>query len=223
MPAEESQEDIRRRVTFEIALRRLAGNHSSFSSLDFKGVELAHNPAWIKQLGDTLAKNDTIIELDLSGTGLNDAALQSLVATLACGAAPQLRVLNLCDNEVSLAGETVVQGLRKMRPALAVKLGGEPVREGFVHQKLLVEGLTAWAAETLAVEPGSSEFRCPPEITGSDAVVLLKKGFQGTNGTKYTCEDAEFEMAHSTGNMVLKSLEPEARLRLAARLPGVEV
>ena len=137
---------------------------------------------------------------------------------LACGASPQLRTLQLADNQLSMAGETMVQGLRKMRPTLTINLGEESA-EGFVHQKLLVEGLTAWPISSLTVGgEGSQEVRCPPEIVGSDEIVLLKKGFSGTNGVRFTCDDAEFSLQHATNNMVLVRLEPEARLRLAARL-----
>ena len=221
MPAAETREDIEKRVDFEIALKRLAENHRSFEELTFKGVELTRNPTWTKQLSDTLANNNTVKQLDLSGTGITDAALQPLVAVLACGASPQLNVLLLRDNQLSMAGETMVQGLRRIRPALTVHAGDETI-EGFVHEKLLVEGLTAWPADTLSV-PGSSDMRCPAEVLGSDAVVVLTKGFSGTNGTKYMCEDAEFLMTHGTTNLVLVRLEPEARLRLATRMPGTEV
>jgi len=221
MPAAETRKDIEKRVDFELALKRVAENHPSFADLTFKGVELTRNPTWTKQLSDTLAKNNTVQQLDLSGTGITDTALQPLVAVLACGASPQLSVLLLRDNQLSMVGETMVQGLRRMRPALTVHVGDETV-EGFVHEKLLVEGLTAWPADTLTV-PGGSDLRCPAEVLGSDAVVLLAKGFSGTNGTKYTCEDAEFLMTHGTTNLVLVRLEPEARLRLATRMPGTEV
>ena len=43
---------------------------------------------------------------------------------------------------------------------------------------------------------------------------------QGTNGTKYTCEHAEFELGHGTGNLVLKRLELQAQLRLGAHAGG---
>ena len=56
------------------------------------------------------------------------------------------------------------------------------------------------------------------EVGGYDEIVLLKKGFSGTNGVRFTCDDAEFSLQHATNNMVLVRLEPEARLRLAARL-----
>lgn len=215
----ETRDDIEKRVVFEIALRRLAENHRSFDTIAFKNVELSRKPAWSKQLAETLSKNDKVTELDLTGAAVTDATLTSLVPLLACGGCPQLRTLQLADNQLSMAGETMVQGLRRMRPALTINLGSEGA-EGFVHQKLLVEGLTSWPAESLAIEPGSNELRCPPEIVGSDEVVMLKKGFSGTNGVRFTCDDAEFEMMHSTSNLVLKRLEPEARLRLATRLQG---
>lgn len=219
--AAETREDIEKRVAFQLALRRVADNHFSFEELTFKGVELTRNPAWMKQLCETLAKNNTVKQLDLSGTGMTDTALQTLVAALACGATPQLSVLMMRDNQLSMAGETMVQGLRRMRPALTVDIG-EEAAEGFVHQKLLVEGMTAWPVDTLTVD-GSQELRCPAEVLGSNEVVLLKKGFSGTNGTKYTCDDAEFLQTHGTANLVLTRLEPEARLRLATKMPGTEV
>ena len=221
MASTETREDLEKRVDFEIALKRVAGNHRSFEELTFKGVELCRKPEWMKLLCDTLAANDTVKQLDLSGTGITDTGLQPLVAALACGACPQLSVLLLRNNPLSMAGETMVQGLRRMRPALTVHIGDETV-EGFVHEKLLVEGLTAWPVESLSVE-GSSDLRCPAEIVGSDAVVLLSKGFSGTNGIKYTCEDAEFLQTLGTPNLVLVRLEPEARLRLATRMPGTVV
>ena len=221
MSKDETPEDIRKRVDFELALKRLAENHFSFEELSFKGVELTRNPAWMKQLCETLVKNTTVKQLDLSGTGIHDTALQTLVAALACGASPQLSELRLQDNQLSMAGETMVQGLRRMRPALTVRIGDKAV-EGFVHEKLLVEGLTSWPCASLTIE-GSSDLRCPAEVLGSDEVVLLKKGFSGTNGTKYTCDDAEFIQTHGTTNLVLKRLEPEARLRLATKMPGTEV
>ena len=157
MASAETREDIEKRVDFEIALKRVAGNHRSFEELTFKGVELSRKPTWMKLLSDTLATNDTIKQLDLSGTGITDASLQPLVAALACGACPQLSVLLLRDNQLSMVGETMVQGLRRMRPALTVHVGDETI-EGFVHEKLLVEGLTAWPADTLSV-PESTDLR----------------------------------------------------------------
>ena len=93
---------------------------------------------------------------------------------------------------------------------------------GFVHQKLLVEGLTAWPAHALQAPSGGSDLLCPPEIAGDGVQIVMTKGFSGTNGTKYVCDLAEFEVLHGTGNLVLKRLEPEARLRLAARLSEPE-
>ena len=122
MASAETREDLEKRVDFEIALKRVAGNHRSFEELTFKGVELCRKPEWMKLLSDTLATNDTIKQLDLSGTGITDTGLQPLVAALACGACPQLSVLLLRNNPLSMVGETMVQGLRRMRPALSVWL-----------------------------------------------------------------------------------------------------
>ena len=113
----------------------------------------------------------------------------------------------------------VAQGRRQEGFAGVVK---EQFKVSAEDTKLLVEGLTAWPVESLSVE-GSSDLRCPAEIVGSDAVVLLSKGFSGTNGIKYTCEDAEFLQTLGTPNLVLVRLEPEARLRLATRMPGTVV
>ena len=111
-----------------------------------------------------------------------------------------------------------------LRPQLEVALGDgmDASRSGFVHQKLLVEGLTAWPAHALQAPSGGSDLLCPPEIAGDGVQLVMTKGFSGTNGTKYVCDLAEFEVLHGTGNLVLKRLEPEARLRLAARLSEPE-
>jgi len=208
---------IRERVSFDLALKNLAGNYSSFTTISFKGNALGRHKDWIGELCSTLAQNTTCEELDLSETELTDEALQRLiVAFCSASCAAQLRVLNVRGNPFSLAGETMVQGLRRLRPALDVRLDGAdgPAVDGFVHSKTLVEGLSAWPADALSIA-GGSDLRCPQQIVGTDEVVVLTKGFQGSNGTKYTCEHAVFELAHGTGNLVLKQLEPEAKLRLS--------
>ena len=94
------------------------------------------------------------------------------------GAAQQLTLIDVRDNPFTLAGETVAQGLERLRPQLRLELGKEgSTADGFVHNKTLVEGLTAWPAEALAID-GGNDLRCPSEITGSDEIVPLKKGFQ---------------------------------------------
>lgn len=209
---------VHARVDFELALKQVQGNHSSFTTIAFSKVALGANPEWLEQLTAALVSNTTCTELDLSSTDIGDAALQRLVVALCrSDVAPQLRVLDLRQNPFSLAGETMLSGLRRLRPALECRLCDEPGErtDGFVHDKMLVEGLSAWPAESLSI-PGSQDLRCPKEIVGSEELVVLKKGFQGSNGTKYTCDDAEFEMGHTTGNLVLKRLEPEAKMRLAS-------
>jgi len=113
----------------------------------------------------------------------------------------------------------MMQGLRKMRPSLQIDLGEEATAtDEFVCDKLLVEGLSAWPAHALA---SGQDLLCPKVISGTDEPVLLKKGFAGANGTKYTCEHAEFSVTHQTGMLVLVRLEPEAKMRLGKRAAGM--
>mmetsp|Transcript_28274 Transcript_28274/g.59409 ORF Transcript_28274/g.59409 Transcript_28274/m.59409 type:complete len:230 (-) Transcript_28274:205-894(-) len=206
---------IYEKVDFDLAMRNLMGNHSSLAKISFKGVLLGSHPEWLSAFCEALAANSTCTELDLSSTSLTDSSLQKLVIQLSMGSAKQLQVVHLRDNPFTLSGETMLQGLQRLRPSLQIELAKETTTsiDGFVHNKMLVEGLTAWPAESLCI-PGGNELRCPESIVGSEEVVVLKKGFQGSNGTKYTCEHAEFELGHGTGNLVLKRLEPEAKMRL---------
>jgi len=177
---------------------------------------------WVGELCEALAANTTVLKLDLSNTQLSDPALQKLVVTMASSSCtPQLECLDLRSNPFSLAGETMAQGLRKLRPKLSILLGdasaaGLSEVDGFVHDKAIVEGLSAWGAETLKMEDGG--MRCPAEVSGPGPAVKMEKGFSGANGTKYTCEYGEFELTHVTGCMsVLKKLSPEAALRLSCK------
>lgn len=219
----EQEKEIHERVSFDIVLRQVKGNHTSFSDITFAGVPFGTRTAWTAELCEALAANTTVLRLNLTNTHLGDATLQKLVVTLASGAcAPQLKALDLRSNPFSLAGETMAQGLRKLRPKVEVLLGevgGAPAAEidGFVHDKMLVEGLTAWGAEMLKTPEGG--FNCPPEVAG-EKPAHLDKGFSGANGTKYTCEHGEFQLIHTTGSMVLKKLSPEAALRLACKTSG---
>ena len=95
---------------------------------------------------------------------------------------------------------------------------------GFVHDKELVPGLTAWACEDLKVpDEGQFAFFCPEEVeraAGPAAVaeakaeagtaegkrLQLTRGFQGPNGTRYRTTFATFEHFHQTGNIVLQTL-----------------
>ena len=83
--------------------------------------------------------------------------------------------------------------------------GLDPKAEGFVHDKQLVEGLSAWYCGDLAVPGEQNAFYCPKEIAG-DEKIQLTRGFRGPNGVKYKCDLAEFELYHATGNLVLRSL-----------------
>ena len=173
---------IRDRVKFDIPLRNLKGDHWSFSTLSFKGIKLGEHLDWVTELCDALSANTTCTNLDLSDTSLNDAAVQKLAIALSTGCGAKLSVLDLRSNPLSPAGETMMQGLLKMRPSLEVQLGGETAAtDEFVCDKLLVEGLSAWPAHTLA---SGQDLLCPKVISGSDDPLLLKKGFAGANGTK---------------------------------------
>lgn len=207
-----TKEDIEARVSFELQLKQVTGNYRFQSTISFKGIEICRQPEWIKQLGEALGENTTCTELDLSGTGLTDAAVQQLAITL-CNVSkcPQLAMLNLCDNPLSPMSETVLNGLGRLRPQLHVSLGqAGPLADGFVCEKQLLEGLSSWHPEDLQV-PGTSgqtaELYCPEEISGKgNERVVLTKGFSGSNGTKYKCDLAEFELYNQTGNLVLLEL-----------------
>ena len=148
--APESKEDIGARVEFELALKQMQGNHRTMNKISFKGVQVCRQPEWIRQLIEALAESTTCTELDLSNSGMTDAAVQQLAIVLCnVSKAPQLVVLNLCDNPLSPMSETVLSGLSKLRPQLNVSLGAGPLADGFVCEKQLIEGLSAWTHEEL--------------------------------------------------------------------------
>ena len=180
----ETEADIRARVTFEIELKKLQGNHSSFSQVSFVGVELCRRPEWVGMLIEALCGNTTCKELDLTGTGLDDGAVQRIaVALFDKSKCPQLVKLHLGGNGLTPVGETILQGLRKLRPSLDASVGDAPLADGFVHEKQLVVGKTAWRAESLKVDGAQNEFWCPEEVTKGGERVKLTRGFQGPNGT----------------------------------------
>ena len=74
---------IRARVGFDLALKSAQGNHSSLTTLSFKGVEIMRAPEWLPQMTAAVGANTYCTELDLSQTGLTDLALQQLAATFA--------------------------------------------------------------------------------------------------------------------------------------------
>ena len=192
MPAhsftKEQEADIHAKVDFDMAIKRVEGNHFGMQELSFEGVDLTRKPEWVPKLCDALAANDTCTALNLSGSKLDLRGNAGLTAV----------------------GETVAQGLCRLRPALEEVLLGESFDKTstqFVHDKKLVPGLTAWNPADLAVPGKSSDaFYCPTEISGEGVRIELTKGAQGTNGNKYRCELATFELYHQTGNMVLQTL-----------------
>lgn len=207
-PAEEA--DVRAKVDFDLALKRAQGNHFSMDSLSFKGVELTRKPEWMKQLGEAISANTTCTALDLSESALSDTALQQLAMVLALPSrCAKLRKLDLRGNPaLTVMGETVARGLCKLRPGLELLLGDEldATAEGFGCDRQLVEGLTAWPTGDLAVPGKQNAYYCPKEIAGEGVLIELKQGFQGPNGVKFKCDLATFELYHTTGSMVLKTL-----------------
>jgi len=206
------------RVNFDMALKRVQGNHFSFDTLEFKNVALSSDPERIKRLAEALKDNTTCTALDLSESGLTDSALQQLAATLAVASRlPKLKKLILGPGNPGLGnvGQTVAQGLCHLRPGLELSFGegAAPKVSGFVHQKELVEGITAWWNGDIAVVGENQCFYCPDEVLAYAGVkpggerLRLTKGFQGPNGTKYRCDHATFELYSATGNMVLLTLK----------------
>merc|ERR1719230_259077 len=110
-------------------------------------------PEWLPAVAAALASNTTCTELDLSQSGLTDAGVQQLAATLAVPSrCAKLRKLQLSGNPaVSTMGETVLRGLCKLRTGLELVLddGLDATAEGFVHDRKLVPKLTAWTTEEL--------------------------------------------------------------------------
>ena len=174
-----------------------------------QGVPLTQ-PGRIQQLGEALGGNTTCEVLELCETGLTDGALQQLAAVLAVPSrCPKLRALDLRGNPgIGQVGETVAQGLSRLRAGLEVRMGEglDATRQGFVHDKQVVIGLTSWSMEELRVPDTRDDVYCPKEVSGEGERVVLTRGFQGPNGTKYKCELATFEMYHQTGNLVLLEL-----------------
>ena len=52
-----AEADVRARVTFDIELKKVEGNHSSFNRVCFGGVELCRQPEWVGQLAKALGGN----------------------------------------------------------------------------------------------------------------------------------------------------------------------
>ena len=85
---------VHERVDFEVSLQRL--ECPSLTSATFRGHALGDHSEWLQRLGGALRSKETLTELDLSSTALDDAALQQLVVMLSKrDVAPHLRTLRL--------------------------------------------------------------------------------------------------------------------------------
>lgn len=166
----EQEADVHARVDFDMALRRLQDSHALQFNCSFRGVHVTRKPEWMPKLCAALSQNTTCTELDLSDSALTDVALQSLAATLAVPSkCPKLKSIKLqCNPQLTAVGETIAQGLCRLRPGLEVALGKDfdPTSTNFVHDKQLVPGLTAWMPEDLAVPGEQNQYYCPKEISG---------------------------------------------------------
>lgn len=76
----------------------------------------------LKEIIERLKGNESVTELDLTHNKIKDAGIQSLVAALAGGAAPNLQQLRLHDNEFGELSQTMLtQGLAVFRKKLDVQ------------------------------------------------------------------------------------------------------
>merc|ERR1719401_2074828 len=90
-----------------------------------KAIRLSFTQATDEDLQEVIAVlkgNQDVTELDLSHNHIKDAGIQALVATLAAGAAPNLRELRIYSNEFGDLGKTMLtQGLPVFRKKLDVR------------------------------------------------------------------------------------------------------
>jgi len=128
--SEAEAQGVRDRVSFDLALKKLEENYTSFSTVSFTGVDLGAHSDWVDALVRALGANTSCTHLDLSGTNLSDGALQRVVAALATGATPQLRALDLRSNSFTLAGETMAQVRRAARISAARTLASRRASSG---------------------------------------------------------------------------------------------
>lgn len=175
---------------FDLALGSLARNIAL--EVSFDKSELGGSAERVERLCGALRANDTAQRLDLRGAGLDDSALQRLAAALAAGATPALTSIDLRDNPgLSAAADTLMHGLRRLRPALAVLRAGAGADGGalsaetdaFACSRELIEGLTAWPTHELVEEPGKNDLRCPV-----CRAATLKQGRITSGGNQHRCE-----------------------------------
>ena len=178
-------------MAFDIALAALQRNIAL--EVKFGGSELRAKPERAQQLCTAMRTNDKTTTLDLADAGLEDAVLQQLVAALATGALPALKRLDLRQNPaLTPVADTLLHGLRRLRPAIQVVLsgtdGGEAAlsdaTDAFACSRELIEGLSAWPLHELVIREGSNDLRCP-----ICKVATLKAGRVTSGGNQHRCEN----------------------------------
>merc|ERR1712151_1386233 len=76
----------------------------------------------LSQIIERLKGNEDVVELDLTNNKIMDQGVQTLVAALAAGAAPNLKELRIYKNEFGNLGKTMLtQGLRVFRKNLDIR------------------------------------------------------------------------------------------------------
>jgi hypothetical protein len=177
-------------MEFDIPVASLQRNIAL--EVKFAGSELGAHPTRLEKLCAAMRANDKTTTLVLADTGLSDASLQQLVAVLVTGGMPALTRLVMRGNaRMSPVAETLLHGLRRLRPQIQIVLGGADGDDGtlsdetdaFACSRELIEGLTAWPIGDLLERAGSNDLRCPVCNAAT-----LKQGQITSGGNQHRCE-----------------------------------
>lgn len=178
-------------MAFDIGLASLQRNIALEVKLG--GSDFGAKPERVQQLCTAMRSNDKTTTLDLADAGLEDAQLQQIVAVLVTGGLPALVRLDLRRNPaLTPVADTLLHGLRRLRPAVKVVLSGADGAEAsltdatdtFACSRKLIEGLTAWPLHELVIREGSNDLRCP-----ICQVATLKAGRVTSGGNQHRCEN----------------------------------
>jgi hypothetical protein len=178
-------------MSFEIGLASLQRNIALEVKLG--GSEFGARPERTQHLCDVMRTNTKTTTLDLADSGLGDTPLQQMVAVLVTGGMPALVRLDLRRNPaLSPVADTLLHGLRRLRPAIQVVLSGADGGEAalseatdtFACSRELIEGLSAWPLHELVIREGSNDLRCP-----ICKVATLKAGRVTSGGNQHRCEN----------------------------------